>query len=269
MPVLSYSELSSGWPTYYTFYPEWMIGVNNNFYSFQDGNLIKHNDVYSPNMYGVAIQSSIVFCANKTPLVNKLFKAISLDASAPSAVNMSSTWANLATQPGGLFQDADGTGEILSSYFVKKESMWFSNISLFAPDSLSYRNMTGMGIASSVTTVGSNSVFIFTTPISETISVGDFYGYVTLPSAVVALQIGTITAISNDRLIVSTANLLSPPVVTDFIFSYKNINAESYGYLASAPIVSLITAVYVPPAFNETKVNEIFSVEFDVMKSFP
>lgn len=269
MPVLSYSELSSGWPTYYSFDPEWMIGVNNNFYSFQEGNLIKHNDVYSPNMYGVAIQSGITFCANKTPLVNKLFKAVSLDASAPCNFSISSTWGNLFAQPGPLLQDADGTGEISSSYFVKKESMWFSNISLFAPSSLSYRNMTGMGIASNVTTVGSNSVFIFTTPISETISVGDFYGYVTLPSAVVSLQIGTITAISNDRLIVSTVNLLPAPVVNDFIFSYKNINAESYGYLASAPVVSLGIAVYVPPAFNASKVNEIFSVEFDVMKSFP
>ena len=135
MSTLSYSELSSGWPTYYSFDPDWMIGMNNSFYSFKQGNLIKHNEIYSADIYGVPIQVSLTFCANKTPLVNKLFKAISLDSSIPWQIGLYTEWANLAGQPGGFLENADGSGQILESQFIRKEGMWFSNISLVAPNS--------------------------------------------------------------------------------------------------------------------------------------
>jgi hypothetical protein len=270
MSTLSYSELSSGWPTYYSFEPEWMIGMNNNFYSFNQGNLIKHNEIYSADIYGAPIQVSLVFCANKTPLVNKLFKAISLDSSTPWSISLNIEWANLAGQPGGLTEDADGIGQIFDTQFIRKEGMWFSNISLVAPNSSSYRNITGMGVAT-VTTAGATSTYIFATPISSTIAIGDFYGYVITTSPTTMFYgVGTITTISTDRKTITTGNTLTAPLTgasNVFVFAAKNLNAESYGYLAPAPIISMGRFTVIQPGTNKT--DELFSVEFDVMKSMP
>ena len=45
MPLytLTYDEGVSGWPSFYTFYPDWMIGMNNYFYTYYQGDLWRHN----------------------------------------------------------------------------------------------------------------------------------------------------------------------------------------------------------------------------------
>ena len=39
LQTLSYSDGSKGWPSFYTYYPDYMIGMNSFFYSFKGGNL--------------------------------------------------------------------------------------------------------------------------------------------------------------------------------------------------------------------------------------
>jgi hypothetical protein len=41
--TLTYSETAQGWPSFYSFTPERMIGMNNHFYSFDEGKLYQHN----------------------------------------------------------------------------------------------------------------------------------------------------------------------------------------------------------------------------------
>jgi len=41
--TLSYSEGVQGWTSFFSFYPDWMIGMNNYFYTFKGGNLYRHN----------------------------------------------------------------------------------------------------------------------------------------------------------------------------------------------------------------------------------
>ena len=41
--TLTYDEDVQGFPSFYTYNPDWMIGMNNYFYTFNGGNLYRHN----------------------------------------------------------------------------------------------------------------------------------------------------------------------------------------------------------------------------------
>ena len=41
--TLTYSDKSEGWPSFYSFIPDYMIGMNSYFYTFKNGNLYRHN----------------------------------------------------------------------------------------------------------------------------------------------------------------------------------------------------------------------------------
>ena len=58
--TLSYNETVQGFPSFFSFFPEWMIGMNNHFYTFNGGNLYLQNSnpVYN-NYYATQYGSSI------------------------------------------------------------------------------------------------------------------------------------------------------------------------------------------------------------------
>ena len=52
--TLSYSYTTQGWPSFYSYEPDYMVGMNNYFYSFSGGNLYRHNSdsVQRNSFYG-------------------------------------------------------------------------------------------------------------------------------------------------------------------------------------------------------------------------
>ena len=51
--TLTYSEGVKGWPSFYSFIPEWIQGSNNYLYTFNGGNIWRHNVNDSrANFYG-------------------------------------------------------------------------------------------------------------------------------------------------------------------------------------------------------------------------
>ena len=65
LQTLSYSDGSKGWPSFYTFFPDYMIGMNSYFYSFKGGNLFRHNtNSLRNNYYGIQGSSSITSVLN-------------------------------------------------------------------------------------------------------------------------------------------------------------------------------------------------------------
>jgi hypothetical protein len=86
--TLSYSESSQGWPSFYSFNPDYMVGMNNYFYSFKGGNLYRHNvNETRNNFYGVQYTSKVVSVFNMSALENKIFKTLNLEGN--------SGWATL------------------------------------------------------------------------------------------------------------------------------------------------------------------------------
>ena len=58
--TLTFSENSQGWPSFYSYIPEQMIGMNNFFYSFKGGNIYQHNtNAVRNNYYNVQYLSQI------------------------------------------------------------------------------------------------------------------------------------------------------------------------------------------------------------------
>ena len=89
--TLSYSEGVAGWVSFYSYYPDWMIGMNNYFYTFKGGNIYKHNVNESRNTFyepwwvklgqptNAFKPTTIETVFNNAALENKLFKTINLE----------------------------------------------------------------------------------------------------------------------------------------------------------------------------------------------
>ena len=105
--TLTYSESSKGFPSFYSYTPDWMIGMNNYFYSFNGGNMYRHNvNTTRNNYYGAQYNSTISSVFNENPLENKIFKTINLESN--------SSWSAI------LKSDIETSGFIEKTFFVKK-----------------------------------------------------------------------------------------------------------------------------------------------------
>lgn len=264
--TLTYSEGAPGWVSFYSYYPDWMIGMNNYFYTFKGGDLYRHNvneernTFYSawhvknntPNNDFVPTRLQSVF--NQSPLENKLFKTLDLQGDAP--------WS--AT----LETDLQFSGFIQSAWFEKKEATWFAFVRNDTTGELKIRSTNGIG--RSVQVVGGNVIkFSLNVSLGNIMSVGDLFYFLTPPYSGDPYFAGKITAITvdlpngiNQITIDTTIPGTFPILIQDAYFLYtKNSVAESHGVLGHYCVFTIENNY-------DTKV-ELFAVESDVMKSFP
>jgi hypothetical protein len=270
--TLSYSEGAQGWPSFYSFYPDYMIGMNNYFYSFKGGELYRHNvnesrnTFYQPwfvkigNPAGATTPAMIQSVFNVSPLENKLFKTINLEGDAP--------WqATLAT-------DLQASGYIQILWFEKKEASYFAFIRNTSVDELYLRSANGIGRSVEVT--GSGSAVEVNFPVNPNpivigsiLSVGDYLYYNLPPTFSSPILFGVVTDIVVDypndvnKIIVNTTipGATIPGIEDPFIMYVKNSVAESHGVLGHYCVFTL-------QSFTIQKV-ELFAVESEVMKSYP
>ena len=166
--TLTYSESSQGFPSFYSFYPDMMIGMNNYLYSFKGGNIWRHNtNELRNNFYGVQHPATITSIFNEQPLENKLFKIINLESDDP--------W------DGTFTSDIQTTGTIDREWFEKKEGAWFafmrnSGATPAASEEYVLRSLNGIAVSSSVNSAAPAAVeinFPLTTSIGSILSIGD------------------------------------------------------------------------------------------------
>lgn len=260
--TLTYSESVKGWPSFYSFIPDMMCGMNNHFYTWKGGNLYVHNSdlVNRCYFYGVQYETYIKTVINDHPLENKLYKTIALIGT--------DSWDVLA-----IDTDLQSGGNIDSSWFEEKESSWFSYIrsasAVPAPSSeFPLRSVNGIGRSSIVSGTGANVVvdFALSVSIGTVISVGD-YVYYALPPYTTPVLFGVVTNIqvnypgSINRLTVDSTIGTIPGIQNAYIMSIKNQIAESMGILGHYAILELEN--------SNTERIELFSVWSEVIKSFP
>jgi hypothetical protein len=264
--TLSYSDLVGGWVSFYSFYPDWMLGMNNYFYTFKGGDLYRHNSnnnrntFYEPwfqkigNPTGAFTPSTIQSVFNTAPLENKLFKTINLQGD-------DAWFLSLET-------DLQYSGFIQAPWFQKKEASYFAFIRNDSVGDFALRSVNGIGRSYQV-----NANYIIDFPISisigNIISIGD-YLYFALPSTysnpILCGQITTITIdlvnqINQLTIDISIPNTTIIPIDDAFFLYVKNSVAESHGVLGHYCTFSMTNT-------SNTKV-ELFAVQSDVMKSFP
>lgn len=260
--TLSYSESAQGWPSFYSFCPDWMIGMNNYLYSFKGGNLYRHNtNETRNNFYGEQFSSQVTSVFNDSPLQNKLFKTINLESDSAWDVTMET--------------DIQTTGYIEAPWFVKKEGAWFAYVrsSGTTPASqgeYSLRSVNGIGRNSSVsgTTSAPTINFALTTSIGSILSVGDVAYFSTPPydtpqlaGVVTSINVDLPNGINNIVLDASISGAVTPVPNEAYIMFVKNQVGESNGILGHY-CKFVITN-------DDTSATELFAVESDVMKSNP
>ena len=261
--TLTYSESSKGFPSFYSFYPDFMIGMNNYLYSFNKGQLYRHNTNATRNkFYNVVAPSQISTVINEQPLESKVFKTIGLESTDAWSTEM-------------LTDVASQSSSIANTSFIKKEGNYFAYVrtngvtgggALTESDFKSRAN-GGVGVINSL--VGGGSVtdlrFDSSLEISNQLSIGDS---IYAGSGTTLSFAGVVTAVSNGDTIATNYIRLNntggtAPSVGHFVMYFKNAQAESLGVMGHyAEIVLTLPA-------SVTTASELFAVECDVIKSYP
>lgn len=263
--TLTYSEAVEGWPSFYSFHPDWILGMNNYLYTFKGGNLYRHNTNPVRNQfYGVNYTSKLKSVINENPLENKLYKTLNLEGDAAWDATMQT--------------DLENTGFIQANWFEKKEASYFAFVrnSGAAPanlDQYALRSLNGIGRSSSVAFVAGTAQINFSisplVSIGSIISIGDML-YFSLPPLYNTPQLaGQVTNIivnyinGQNRIVIDTTTpgAVPIPIQTPYFLFIKNSVAESHGVLGHYCVFDLEN--------SSTNKVELFAVETEVMKSYP
>lgn len=249
--TLTFSESAKGWPSFYSYIPDFILGMNQYLYTFKRGSLYRHNTGAVRNQYyGVNYDSTITGVFNQEPTTVKVFKTIELESD--------DSWdCDIITDL--------GSGSIDSSYFESKEGSFFAFIRRIAEsEDFSQRSVQGVGSYLTSTGASPNTIDVtFKVSLSNIINYGDDLYY---KDGANIKKVGAITNISSDRKSVSVNAIDLSPSGTSipsgaYIFTTKNSVAESYG----------ATGYYMEFKLTNSSTNpvELFTVDSDVFKSFP
>ena len=263
--TLTFSESSKGWPSFYSFYPDFMIGMNSFFYSFKGGNVWRHNTGANRNTYyDQFANSTITSVFSPEPTLSiKLFKTLSYEATTTVADTNEARWECTSL----LTDLTDGSpGSMLDTYFEQKEGEWFSFIRTNAGTvNWQMRSANGVGVCTAVSGTAAATLIEFAGAIGSILNIGDNVYAATLTAGVATtapIFIGQVTAKTSTSITVdTTVPGGSVPTVGQFIMFIKNAVAESHGARGYYLEFKLEN--------DSTDPVELFSVGSSVMKSFP
>ena len=235
LSTITYSDNTSGWTSFWDYYPDWMIGLSNVFYSWKNGSLYQHNKTNTRCIFYEAQVTSIVKTIfNEDPFTTKMFKSVSLDSTSPWTATLNT--------------DLD-YGSIVSTEYVEKEGTWFGYARALSSTSNSLNLLSTQGVGSISTVSGATATFGFN--ITTRLGVGDRV-YVN------NVFIGTIVSAT------ATTITITGGVFTGLAGGYvrieKNSIAESYG----------LRGYYMDIELEITSQSEVelFSISSSLFKSY-
>ena len=248
--TISFDEQVKGWTSFHSFYPDFMLGINNKFFTFKGGDLYLHNSENSnrSTYYGVSFPSKVSLMVNQEPSTIKELQAVSLESSTPWNVKLEA-----------YINDRKNFIEssIKESEFVEKEGLWYAyarrNESVDHNDS---KSTYGIG---SMVSVDINTNTIISSGYNSSISTGD-----TLYNGVDLLEIGVVTDYTFDFETSQTTLLLdsivNEPPSSAFIVGKKDARIEG-GNLRGYTMRMDLTV-------TSDDMVELFATNAEVMKSF-
>lgn len=239
--TVTYSKSVEGWTSFWSYMPDWMIGMNNNFYTWKDGELYKHDSNQTRNnFYGVQYNSSVVSIFSQDVLSVKMYKTISIDSTHPWDTSITTDLS---------------TGEIAASAYKDKEGNLYAYIRRSDDGSFDLKAMSTQGVGNILSY--SSLTFNFRFDIGSSISQGDKL-YIQYGTQSV-LQ-GTIASHASKSITLSSLVSVILPAPGDYVFIVKNAQAESYGARGYYMEVALSNSV--------TEYCEIFGLSSSTFKSY-
>jgi hypothetical protein len=270
--TITYSDSLKGWTSFHSYDPQWMAGLNNDFYTFKGGKVWKHHSNETRNnYYGVQGDSVVRTILNTEPDVVKMFKTIKLKGTGDTA------WE------AQVVSDLNN-GSIPLEGYEKKEGNWYGYVRRNANDlDLKYLSTQGMGIVAGTGIIGDYAqINIFgdvTAGISSKTTTptprdnGDLLFSATISGesiTAVGNKLGQVRDISyNPNTNLTTIEMVKhplsagfpiPPVIGSYLIAAKNSTAESYGLRGVYMDVTLTN--------SETDHTELFSISSEVFKSY-
>jgi len=270
--TITYSDSLKGWTSFHSYDPQWMAGLNNDFYTFKGGKVWKHHSNETRNnYYGVQGDSVVRTILNTEPDVVKMFKTIKLKGTGDTA------WE------AQVVSDLNN-GSIPLAGYEKKEGNWYGYVRRNENDlDLKYLSTQGMGIVAGTGIIGDYAqINIFgdvTAGISSKTTTptprdnGDLLFSATISGesiTAVGGKLGQVRDISyNPNTNLTTIEMVkhplaagapTPPVIGSYLIAAKNSTAESYGLRGVYMDVTLTN--------SETDHTELFSISSEVFKSY-
>jgi hypothetical protein len=239
--TLTFSNDYKGWTSFYSYMPESMTDVGNNFYTFKSGQIYKHNikGVSRNSFYAQpSANTEVEFIVNDGPSDVKIFKAVELEGN-------SGNWDITITT------DLEA-GHINNPSLTKKEGKYWAYIRRNQSDILNTQLLSVQGIGD-ITAIDGNTITFVGVP--STVRVGDSMYYY---DGVDNLLLGSVTEKTATTVTVDT--VVNTPSVSNFSFVAKNPTAESYGLKGYYASVRLTNDDYEPL--------ELFAVNSEIIKSF-
>lgn len=228
---LIFKEGANGFPAYFTFEPDFMLGANNEFYAWKDGVMYLMNSSENRNgFFGTDYESKIKFFVNQDYSVEKIFNTLGIESTHPWLANLNTRLTSRT---------------IPKECFIKKEDYWFSEIMTNTNDETESSNILGLGNFAIV------NGEIITTRRPESMSIGD-----EIISSSLLFVPNKITDITDDRIILET----SISTVSSFLMYKKNQNVDGTNIRGDILEVELIN--------NDTDKVEIRAVNTELSKSF-
>ena len=275
--TITYSDSLKGWTSFHSYDPQWMAGLNNDFYTFKGGKVWKHHSNQTRNnYYGQQYNSVVRTILNTEPDTVKVFKTIKLKGTSDTA------WA------AQVVSDL-GSGLIPFEGYAKKEGNWYGYVRRNANDlDLKYLSTQGMGIVAATATIGNyvqinisgdvtsgvstktitptprdNGDLLFSAVVNNAdpnnkkiVSVGAKLGQVGNISYNPSTNLTTIEMVKHPL----SAGAPTPPAVGTYMIAAKSSTAESYGLRGVYMDVTLTN--------SETDHTELFSISSEVSKSY-
>ena len=242
--TLTFDEMVKGWTSFHSFVPEFMVGMNNQFFSFKGGDLYIHHsdDVPRNNFYGVQHKSKISAISNENPSEVKALQALKLEGNQPWEALIKSYISNI---------DDFKQTTIKAVEFVRKEGMWYAYARRNELPEYTSKSTYGIGVVTSVspTEIEVNGYSSSLTS-NDTIAKGSDLSNI-------GQVVDSSTSNGNTTIEMTTTSGLS---IGDFIIGLKDSRIEGGNLRGYAMRIDLEN--------DSTDKVELFSVNSDVMKSY-
>ena len=259
--TITYSETLQGWTSFHSFEPDWMAGLNNDFYTFKDGKVWKHHsNATRNNYYGTQYNSVIQTIFNVEADSPKMFKVLKLKGKSNEA------WSAV------VLSDLND-GSMAATDYEKKEGNWYTYIRR-NEDNIdpTYLSVQGVGKYSEaiigtgfITIVVNGNLLNYVNQKTDGEESGDLlYKYDSSNNKILIGQVDFMVydTINNNTIItyVAFGGTLLLPTDQEFIFAVKNSQAESYGLRGAYMDVTLTN--------TESEEVELLAVASEVFKSY-
>ena len=265
--TLTYSLGAEGFPSFYSYIPEQIQGMNQYLYTFKNGNLYRHNSDTTERctFYGTFTPCKVQGIINTEPTVVKVFKTIQLHSD-----DRWSFAGKTDLESGNIEGTSKNPKTAGENYFEEKEASYFAYIRGIdtvpvTTAELNLRSAQGIGAITSVNNTAPAAIVITyaANVLDSIISINDVFYFVQGGGTVLGGVITGVDFTNNTITVDSTTGIggSTAMLATNYSFYVKNAIAESHG-LRGFYLEFVVE--------NNSKSDiELFTLSSDVMKSFP